>query len=80
MTMVKLKPCQMEQVTVTYLEQLHADIGEELEQHTLEPFLQEEDFFDLIHTMSAIEVVMKELVFEPDYYEWKAKYGLDLLY
>ena len=80
MTMIKLNPCQMEQVTVTYLEQLHADISEELEQHSLEAFLQDEDFFELVHTMSAIEVVMKELLFAPDYYEWKAKYGLDMLY
>ena len=78
--MLKLNDCQMEEVAVTYLDQMHHDMCVEIDQHNVEPFLEDSDFFELIHTVSAIEVVMKELLFEPDYYEWKMKYGLDLLY
>jgi len=75
---LKLKPCQMEQITVTYLDQLHYDLKEELLAHDIDPYLDADDVVEVTRSIIAIEVVMKDLMFEDFYYQWKLVNGVEL--
>jgi len=73
-----LKPCQMEQITVTYLDQLHHDLKEELLAHDIDPFLENDDVVDVTRSIIAIEIVMRDLMFEDMYMVWKLENGVEL--
>jgi len=75
---LNLKACQMEQITVTYLEQMHHDLKCELQVHDVDPYLELDDLADVIRSVIAIEIVMKELMFEDAYYQWKLENGVEL--
>jgi hypothetical protein len=75
---LKLTDTQMEQVTVTYLDQLHYDLKSELVAHDIEPYLDAEDAVDVTRSIIAIEVIMKDLMFADFYYQWKLANGVEL--
>jgi len=73
-----LKPCQMEQITVTYLDQMHHDLKEELSSHDIDPYLDMESVAEVIRSIIAIEIVMKDLMYEDMYMVWKLENGVEL--
>jgi len=73
-----LKPCQMEQITVTCLDQLHHDLKEELTAHDIDPYLDMESVAEVIRSIIAIEIVMKDLMYEDMYMVWKLENGVEL--
>jgi hypothetical protein len=75
---LKLKPCQMEQITVTHLDQIHFELKSELLQNDIEPYLDYEDLAEVIRSIIAIEVVMRDLMFEDAYFIWKSENGVEL--
>ena len=75
---LKLKPCQMEQITVTHLDQMHYELKQELEANDIEPYLDFSSMSEVIRSIIAIEVVMRDLMFEDAYYIWKSENGLEL--
>jgi hypothetical protein len=75
---LKLKDCQMEQITVTYLDGLHHDLKEELKAHDADPYLSAQEAQDVMYTLISIEVVMKDLMFMDAYIDWKMENGVDL--
>jgi len=75
---LNLKACQMEQITVTYLDQMHHDLKCELQVHDIDPYLDYEDVADVIRSIIAIEHIMSDLMFDDVYYEWKSENGVEL--
>ena len=75
---LKLNEVQVEQVGVTCLDVLHADIKAELVQHSIESYLDAEDYVAMLRTIVSIEVVMKEMMNPDVYYIWKEQYGVNL--
>ena len=75
---LNLKPCQMEQITVTHLDQLHHELKSELISNDMEPYLDASEVVDLTRSIIAIEVIMRDLMFEDAYYIWKSENGLEL--
>ena len=69
---------QMEQVTVTTLDQLHRDLKEELKAHGFDPYLAAMDYAEVCQSLIAIEIVMRDLMFKDAYLNWKAESGVDL--
>jgi|TARA_R110000803_G_scaffold178934_1_gene241374 hypothetical protein len=80
MTTIKLSMGEAEQVTVSYLEQLHHDLKSELEEHEREPYLEQLDAIDITRSVIAIEIIMKDLLFDEDYLLWKMRHGVELLH
>tara|TARA_R110000851_G_scaffold49113_1_gene118262 strand:+ start:45 stop:323 length:279 start_codon:yes stop_codon:yes gene_type:complete len=74
---LKLKDCQKEQITVRFLEELHQDLTGELRSHDITPYLDSEGLIGITRSAIAIEIVMKDLLFEDDYFLWKARHGID---
>lgn len=68
----------MEQITVTHLDQIHFELKSELEHNDIEPYLDFEDLAEVIRSIIAIEVVMRDLMFEDAYYIWKSENGVEL--
>jgi len=68
----------MEQITVTHLDQMHYELKSELEANDIEPYLDFEDMSEVIRSIIAIEVVMRDLMFEDTYYIWKLENGVEL--
>ena len=75
---LKLNEAQVEQVGVTCLDQLHSDIKEELAQHSIKPYLDDEDRVAMLRTVVSIEVIMKEIMHPYLYPSWKLENGVDL--
>jgi len=75
---LKLTDVQMEQVTVTCLDQLHYDLKAELTSHEIDPYLDAEDAVDVTRSIIAIEIIMKDLMFADFYYQWKLANGVEL--
>jgi len=75
---LKLDAVQVEQVGVTCLDLLHADIKAELVQHEMEPYLDAEDYVAMLRTVVSIEVIMKELMHPDLYFVWKLENGVNL--
>jgi|TARA_R110000744_G_scaffold24519_1_gene61403 hypothetical protein len=75
---LKLEPLQMEQVAVTYLDQLHHDLKEELTAHDNESYLDKDDVVDITRSVIAIEIIMKDLMDKDFYFQWKRENGVDL--
>jgi len=75
---LNLKECQAEQITVTYLDQVHHDLKCELQVHDIDPYLDPHDLADVIRSVIAIEIIMKDLMFEDAYYVWKSENGVEL--
>ncbi len=75
---IKLNEVQVEQVGVTCLDQLHADIKAELVQHEIESYLDAEDYVAMLRTVVSIEVIMKELMHPDIYFMWKLENGVNL--
>ena len=75
---LKLNEVQVEQVGVTCLDQLHADIKAELTQHSIESYLDAEDYVAMLRTVVSIEVIMKELMHPDIYFIWKLENGVNL--
>jgi len=69
---------QMEQVTVTTLDQLHFDLKEELKAHEYDPYLAALDYAQVCQSLIAIEIVMCDLMFEDAYFNWKEENGVEL--
>lgn len=75
---IKLSDHQVETAGVTCLDRLHLDLRTELTQHSLEPFLEQEDYVAMLRVVVSIEVIMKELM-QPDFYfQWKVENGVNL--
>ena len=74
---LKLKDCQKEQITVRFLEELHQDLTGELRSHDITPYLDSEGLISITRSAIAIEIIMKDLLFEDDYFLWKARHGID---
>jgi len=75
---LKLNDVQMEQITVTCLDQLHHDLKAELTSHEIDPYLDAEDAVDVTRSIIAIEIIMKDLMFVDFYYQWKLENGVEL--
>ena len=75
---LKLTDVQMEQITVTYLDQVHNDLKCELISNDIEPYLDYADVCEVIRSVVAIEVVMRDLMFEDAYVCWKSRNGVEL--
>ena len=75
---LKLKTSQMEQVTVTHLDKVHYELKSELSANDIEPHLDFEGMSEVIRSIIAIEVVMRDLMFEDAYYIWKSENGVEL--
>ena len=75
---LKLNEVQVEQVGVTCLDVLHADIKAELTQHSIESYLDAEDYVAMLRTVVSIEVIMKELMNPDMYFIWKLENGVNL--
>ena len=75
---IKLNEVQVEQAGVTCLDQLHADIKAELTQHSIESYLDAEDYVAMLRTVVSIEVIMKELMHPDIYFMWKLENGVNL--
>jgi len=68
----------MEQITVTHLDQIHFELKSELEHNDIEPYLDFEDMSEVIRSIIAIEVVMRDLMYDDAYLIWKLKNGVEL--
>lgn len=75
---LKLNEGQVEQVGVTCLDQLHSDLKAELTKHSIESYLDTEDYVAMLRTVVSIEVIMKELMQSDLYFIWKLENGVDL--
>tara|TARA_R110000803_G_scaffold20584_1_gene52806 strand:+ start:532 stop:789 length:258 start_codon:yes stop_codon:yes gene_type:complete len=75
---LKLEPRQMEQVTVSYLDQFHHDLKEELTAHDNDPYLDKDDVVDVTRSIIAIEIIMKDLMDKDFYFQWKRENGVEL--
>ena len=75
---LKLTDVQMEQITVTYLDQVHNDLKCELEADKIEPYLEYDDRCDVLRSVIAIETVMRDLMWEDSYICWKSRHGVEL--
>lgn len=75
---LKLTDVQMEQITVTYLDQLHYDLKAELTTNDMEPYLEADEVVDLTRSIIAIEIIMRDLMFADYYYQWKVENGVEL--
>jgi len=75
---LKLTDVQMEQITVTYLDQVHHDLKCELEANDIEPYLDYQDLAEVTRSIIAIEIIMKDLMFADFYYQWKLENGVEL--
>jgi len=75
---LKLKPCQVEQVAVTYLDQMHHELKNELVANDIDPYLDSTGVVDVTRSIIAIEVIMRELMFEDVYFIWKLENGVEL--
>ena len=69
---------QKEEITVKFLEQLHSDLSSELRAHDLDPYLDQRDLIDVTRSAVAIEIIMKDLLFEEDYLKWKVRHGIEM--
>ena len=68
----------MEQITVTHLDQLHHELKSELISNDMEPYLDASEVVDLTRSIIAIEVIMRDLMFEDAYFMWKSENGVEL--
>jgi|TARA_R110000787_G_scaffold87241_1_gene185907 hypothetical protein len=75
---IKLSDHQVETAGVTCLDRLHLDLRVELTQHSLEPYLDEEDYVALLRVLVSIEVIMGQLMHPDLYFQWKVDNGVDL--
>ena len=75
---IKLSDHQMETAGVTCLDRLHTDLIEELMQHRLVPYLEDEDYVAMLRVVISVEVILKELMHPDHYFQWKREFGVDL--
>ena len=75
---IKLTDRQMETAGVTCLDRLHTDLIEELMQHRLVPYLEDEDYVAMLRVVVSVEVILKELMHPDHYFQWKREFGVDL--
>jgi|TARA_R110000782_G_scaffold51390_2_gene110788 hypothetical protein len=75
---IKLTDYQMETAGVTCLDRLHTDLKEELVQHSMIPYLEDEDYVAMLRVVVSIEVILKELMHPDHYFQWKREFGVDL--
>jgi len=75
---LKLSDVQMEQITVTYLDQMHHDLKEELIANDMDPYLDADEVVDITRSIIAIEVIMRDLMYADYYYQWKLESGVEL--
>ena len=75
---LKLTDVQMEQITVTYLDQVHHDLKCELEANELEQYLDPYELTNVVRSIVAVETIMRDLMFEDHYHMWKLENGVEL--
>lgn len=75
---IKLSDHQMETAGVTCLDRLHTDLIEELMQHRLVPYLEDEDYVAMLRVVISVEVILEELMHPDHYFQWKREFGVDL--
>jgi len=78
MMKLKITDVQMEQITVTYLDQVHHDLKEELIANGMDPYLDADEVVNLTRSIIAIEVIMRDLMYSDYYYQWKLENGVEL--
>lgn len=79
MTTIKLKSDQIEKITIECLQDKHSSLVEEIDMHRDVPFYTEEEYYDVMKSTIYIEGILKLLMPDTEYYEWKLYYGADFI-